>query len=56
MSWQRPLGDGLSWYTALGHEIGMYAHPAYRQHLLGGLLTVPQARWPASAAARVRAG
>ena len=40
MSWQRPLGDGLSWYTALGHEIGMYADPAYRQHLLGGLHTV----------------
>jgi uncharacterized protein len=40
MSWQHRLGDGLSWYTALGHEIGMYVDPAYRQHLLGGLLTV----------------
>lgn len=40
MSWQHRVGDGLSWYTALGHEIGMYVDPAYRQHLLGGLLTV----------------
>ena len=40
MSWQHRLGEGVSWYTALGHEIGMYADPAYRQHLLGGLLTV----------------
>jgi uncharacterized protein len=40
MSWQHRVGDGLSWYTALGHEVGMYLDPAYRQHLLGGLLTV----------------
>ena len=40
MSWQHRVGAGLSWYTALGHEIGMYENPAYRQHLLGGLLTV----------------
>lgn len=39
MSWQRRVGDGVSWYTALGHEIEMYLLPEYRRHLLGGLLT-----------------
>lgn len=38
--WQRPIGNGFSWYTALGHEKKLYAEPLYRQHLLGGLLTV----------------
>lgn len=40
MCWQRPVGRGLSWYTALGHEASLYSNPSYRQHLLGGLLTV----------------
>lgn len=40
MCWQRPIGNGFSWYTALGHEKKLYADAAYRQHLLGGLLTV----------------
>jgi type 1 glutamine amidotransferase len=40
MSWQHRVGEGLSWYTALGHEVNMYLDAAYRQHLLGGLLTV----------------
>jgi type 1 glutamine amidotransferase len=40
MCWQHRVGGGLSWYTALGHEVNMYLDPAYRQHLLGGLLTV----------------
>lgn len=39
MSWQRPIGAGLSWYTALGHERSLYNNAQYRQHLLGGLLT-----------------
>lgn len=39
MSWQRPIGNGLSWYTALGHEKKVYREARYRQHLLGGLLT-----------------
>lgn len=38
--WQRRLGRGLSWYTALGHEKKLYADALYRQHLTGGLLTV----------------
>lgn len=46
MSWQRRVGDGVAWYTALGHEIGMYVDPDYRQHLLGGLLTATRhGRW-----------
>ncbi|WP_232679036.1 ThuA domain-containing protein [Nocardioides sp. R-C-SC26] len=40
MCWQRPIGRGLSWYTALGHEVTMYENPTFRRHLLGGLLTV----------------
>lgn len=40
MCWQRPIGNGFSWYTALGHEKKLYADAAYRQHLTGGLLTV----------------
>jgi len=39
ISWQRSIGRGLSWYTALGHEESLYSNPSYRQHLLGGLLT-----------------
>lgn len=40
MCWQRPIGSGFSWYTALGHEQALYSNAQYRQHLLGGLLTV----------------
>ena len=39
MCWTRPIGRGLSWYTALGHEAALYGNPTYRQHLLGGLVT-----------------
>ena len=39
MSWQHRVGDGIAWYTALGHEVNMYLDPSYRQHLLGGILT-----------------
>lgn len=39
MAWWHRVGDGVAWYTALGHEVGMYADPDYRDHLLGGLLT-----------------
>lgn len=39
MCWQHPVGDGVSWYTALGHEVTMYADENYRRHLLGGILT-----------------
>ncbi len=40
LCWQAPVGRGLSWYTALGHEPALYADPLFRSHLLGGLLTV----------------
>ncbi|WP_370247073.1 ThuA domain-containing protein [Nocardioides sp.] len=40
MSWQHRVGRGLSWYTALGHEVTMYLDPLFRRHLLGGLRTV----------------
>ena len=39
MAWQHRVGDGVAWYTALGHEAAMYADESYRGHLLGGLLT-----------------
>lgn len=39
MSWCLDVGEGRSWYTALGHEAYLYALPDYRQHLLGGILT-----------------
>ena len=39
MCWQHRVGDGLAWYTALGHEVNMYLDPDYRQHILGGILT-----------------
>lgn len=40
MAWTHRVGRGRSWYTALGHEIGMYYLPEFKEHLLGGLLTV----------------
>lgn len=40
MAWTHRVGQGRSWYTALGHEIGMYYLPQFTDHLLGGLLTV----------------
>ena len=40
MAWTHRVGRGRSWYTALGHEIGMYYNPDFTDHLLGGLLTV----------------
>ncbi len=39
MCWTRPIGRGLSWYTALGHEAALYGDKTYRRHLLGGLVT-----------------
>lgn len=50
LAWRRPIGAGLSWYTALGHQPDLYADARFRQHLLGGLLTVSrhgQAHLPA---------
>lgn len=40
MCWQAQIGNGFSWYTALGHQPAMYSGTLFRQHLLGGLLMV----------------
>jgi type 1 glutamine amidotransferase len=39
MAWTHPVGNGLSWYTALGHEFTMWVDASYQQHVLGGLLS-----------------
>jgi hypothetical protein len=39
MSWCHGVGDGVAWYTALGHESWLYYWPDYLDHLLGGILT-----------------
>ncbi|WP_082968771.1 ThuA domain-containing protein [Perlucidibaca aquatica] len=39
MSWCHDNFGGRSWYTALGHDEALYSDPAFRQHLLGGILT-----------------
>jgi type 1 glutamine amidotransferase len=38
IAWCRPYRGGRSWYTAGGHTIEAYAEPAFRKHLLGGIL------------------
>jgi type 1 glutamine amidotransferase len=44
MSWTHRLGDGRSFYTALGHEPGMYLDDLYRRHLRGGIVSVSPRR------------
>lgn len=44
MSWTHRIGDGRSFYTALGHEPGMYVDDLYRRHLRGGILSVSPRR------------
>ncbi|PTL58783.1 ThuA domain-containing protein [Paraconexibacter algicola] len=39
MAWCQDLGRGRSFYTALGHEVQLYALPWFRRHVLGGVLT-----------------
>lgn len=39
MSWCHDVGEGRSWYTALGHEGYLYELPDFRRHLLGGIMT-----------------
>ncbi|MCG7527561.1 ThuA domain-containing protein [Streptomyces sp. OfavH-34-F] len=38
VAWCRDSGTGRSFYTALGHAPTAYTDPAFRAHLLGGLL------------------
>jgi type 1 glutamine amidotransferase len=44
MSWTHRVGEGRSFYTALGHEVNMYLDDLYRAHLLGGILSVARRR------------
>lgn len=39
MSWCHDKFAGRAWYTALGHEAYLYQQPAFREHLLNGILT-----------------
>lgn len=37
IAWCRRVGEGRCFYTALGHTIEAYSHPAFREHLRGGI-------------------
>lgn len=37
IAWQRSQGAGRAWYTGLGHRDELYADPAFRAHVLGGI-------------------
>jgi type 1 glutamine amidotransferase len=45
IAWCHPFKGGRAWYTAGGHTTKSYAEPAFRRHLLGGIL------WAAGVAA-----
>lgn len=38
LAWTRPYGDGRVFYTALGHEAGVWRDERFTRHLLGGIL------------------
>ena len=38
IAWSHRVGLGRAWYTALGHRSETYADPAFRAHVLGGVL------------------
>lgn len=38
IAWSHAVGAGRAWYTGLGHRSETYADPAFRAHVLGGLL------------------
>jgi quinoprotein glucose dehydrogenase len=38
ISWTRRQGQGRVFYSSLGHRPDVWAHPAYQQHLIGGML------------------
>jgi type 1 glutamine amidotransferase len=38
IAWCHPFKGGRAWYTAGGHTIESYSEPAFRRHLLGGIL------------------
>jgi type 1 glutamine amidotransferase len=38
IAWCHPFRGGRAWYTAGGHTSESYSEPAFRRHLLGGIL------------------
>jgi type 1 glutamine amidotransferase len=38
IAWCHRFRGGRSWYTAGGHTSEAFAEPAFRKHLLGGIL------------------
>ena len=38
IAWCHTVGQGRSFYTALGHDASLFADPRYLDHLLGGIL------------------
>jgi type 1 glutamine amidotransferase len=40
VAWYQRVGEGRSWYTALGHTAASFGEPGYRDHLAGGILWV----------------
>lgn len=40
MAWCHSKFAGRAWYTALGHEVALYADADFLAHVLGGILTV----------------
>ena len=44
IAWQHTAGTGRCFYTALGHPIEVYAEPAFRAHLAGGIRSVVSGR------------
>jgi hypothetical protein len=44
IAWQHTAGAGRCFYTALGHPIEVYAEPAFRAHLAGGIRSVVSGR------------
>jgi type 1 glutamine amidotransferase len=38
IAWCRRVGQGRTWYTAMGHTESSFAEPLFQKHLLGGIL------------------
>jgi type 1 glutamine amidotransferase len=46
ISWCHDVGEGRSWYTAMGHTIEAYDEPFFRRHLSGGIRSVAPRSFP----------
>jgi type 1 glutamine amidotransferase len=52
MAWYHAYDGGWAWYTAFGHTRESYADPAFREHVLGGILwAAGQSQWAVGGAA-----